>query len=120
VRESVVAESDEKAREAWLIWVEYWRSAVRDDELRIRSATVYGQWRALVGGIITDGCAGRLFRTDLDVDRTTTQVLALLDGVGVPLALRHPGMTSATAVAAVLDALSASLDCPALRPDHPA
>jgi hypothetical protein len=43
------------------------------------------------------------------------QVLALLDGVGVPVVLEHPGMTGAQAAATVLDALAEILGCPALR-----
>ena len=115
VRESVIADSDEKAREAWLVWVEYWRAAARDGELRSGSAAIYGQWRALVSGILADGCAAGDFRRDLDTDQTAIQVLALLDGVGVPVVLEHPGMTSARAAAAVLDGLAALLGCEALR-----
>jgi AcrR family transcriptional regulator len=115
VRESVVADSDEKAREAWLVWVEYWRAAARDSELRSGSAAIYAQWRTLVSGILTDGRAAGDFRSDLDTDQTAMQVLALLDGVGVPVVLEHPGMTSAGAAAAVLDALAAMLGCEALR-----
>lgn len=118
VRESVVAESDGAAREAWLVWVEYWRAAARDDELRAGSADVYARWRALVGGVLADGCAAGAFRSDLDIDQAATQVMALLDGVGVPLVLRHPGITSAGAAAAVLDALAGILECEALRPDR--
>lgn len=115
VRESVVADSDEKAREAWLVWVEYWRAAARDSELRSGSAAIYAQWRTLVSGILTDGRAAGDFRSDLDTDQTAIQVLALLDGVGVPVVLEHPGMTSAGAAAAVLGALAAMLGCEALR-----
>jgi AcrR family transcriptional regulator len=115
VRESVVADTQQEAREAWLIWVEYWRAAARDGELRSGSAAVYAQWRTLVGGILADGRAAGDFRSDVDIDRAATQVLALLDGVGVPLVLEHPGMTSARAAAAVLDALAGILGCPALR-----
>jgi AcrR family transcriptional regulator len=115
IRASVVAESDEEARESWLIWVEYWRAAARDGELRSGSAAVYAEWRALVGGILADGRAAGVFRGDLDIDRAATQVLALLDGVGVPVVLGHTGMTSGTAAAVVLDALSAILGCAALR-----
>ena len=42
-------------------------------------------------------------------------MLALLDGVGVPVVLEHPGITSARAAAVVLDALAAILGCEALR-----
>ena len=115
VRESVVADSEEKAREAWLVWVEYWRAAARDGELRSGSAAIYAQWRTLVGGILSDGRAAGDFRSDLDTDLAATQVLALLDGVGVPVVLEHPGMTSARAAAAVLDALAGVLGCEALR-----
>jgi AcrR family transcriptional regulator len=115
VRESVVADSDETAREAWLVWVEYWRAAARDSELRSGSAAIYARWRTLVGGILADGRAAGDFRGDLDTDQTAIQVLALLDGVGIPVVLGHPGMTSARAAAAVLDALAAMLGCEALR-----
>jgi AcrR family transcriptional regulator len=115
VRESVVADSDETAREAWLVWVEYWRAAARDSELRSGLAAIYARWRTLVGGILADGRAAGDFRGDLDTDQTAIQVLALLDGLGIPVVLGHPGMTGARAAAAVLDALAAMLGCEALR-----
>ncbi len=118
VRESVVAHSDEEAREAWLLWVEYWRAAARDNELRSGSAAVYTRWRDLVGGILAAGRAAGAFRRDLDTELAATQVLALLDGVGVPVVLEHPGITSASAAATVLDALAAILGCPALQPPN--
>ncbi len=73
VRESVVAENDGAAREAWLVWVEYWRAAARDSELRSGSADIYARWRALVGGVLADGRTAGAFRRDLDIDRATTQ-----------------------------------------------
>jgi AcrR family transcriptional regulator len=118
VRESVVAESEAEAREAWLVWVEYWRAAARDGELRSGSAAIYAQWRTLVSGILTDGRAAGQFRSDLDTEQTAIQVLALLDGVGVPVVLEHPGMTSARAAEAVLDALAGILGCEALRSER--
>lgn len=118
VVESIVTDSDEEAREAWLIWVEYWRAAARDSELRSGSAAIYARWRALVSGILTEGRSSGDFRRDLDIDLAATQVLALLDGVGVPVVLEHPGMTSGHAAAAVLDALAGLLGCAAL-PSEP-
>ena len=97
------------------MWVEYWRAAARDDELRAGSADVYAKWRALVGSVLADGRATGEFRSDLDIDQAATQVMALLDGVGVPLVLRHPGITSSGAAAVVLDALAGILGCDALR-----
>jgi AcrR family transcriptional regulator len=114
VSESVVTDSVGQAREAWLVWVEYWRAAARDEELRSGSAAVYAQWRALVGGILAEGRAAGAFSAGVDVDRAATQLLALLDGVGVPLVLDHPGMTSEHAAGAVLGALAAILGCPEL------
>jgi hypothetical protein len=78
-------------------------------------AAIYARWRTLVCGILADGRAAGDFRGDLDTDRTAIQVLALLDGVGIPVVLGHPGMTGARAAAAVLDALAAMLGCEALR-----
>jgi AcrR family transcriptional regulator len=115
VRESVIAGSDETSREQWLVWVEYWRAAARDSELRSGSAAVYARWRTLVGGILADGREAGDFRVDLDTDQAAIQVLALLDGVGGPVVLEHPGMTSTRAAAVVLDALAAILGCVALR-----
>jgi AcrR family transcriptional regulator len=115
VRESVVAGGGETSREAWLVWVEYWRAAARDEELRAGSAAVYGEWRTLVGDLLADGRTTGVFRGDVDVDRAAIQVLALLDGVGVPVVLEHPGITGAHAAATVLDALAEILGCPALR-----
>jgi len=114
VLESCAADSAEAAREASLIWVEYWRAAARDEELRTGSAAVYAEWRAMVSAILADGWASGVFSRDLDVDPAVTQVLALLDGVGVPLVLEHPGMTSAYATDVVLDALARILQCPSL------
>jgi AcrR family transcriptional regulator len=115
VWESVIADSQETTREQWLVWVEYWRAAARDSELRAGSAAVYARWRTLVGGILADGRAAGDFRSDLDTDQAAIQVLALLDGVGVPVVLEHPGITSVRAAAVVLDALAAILGCEALR-----
>jgi AcrR family transcriptional regulator len=115
VCESVAAPSDQEAREAWLLWVEYWRAAARDSGLRSGSAAVYARWRELVGGIVTAGRDAGVFRGEVDSDLAATQVLALLDGVGVPIVLEHPGVTSASAAATVLDALAAILGCPSLR-----
>jgi AcrR family transcriptional regulator len=118
VRASVVAESDEEARDAWLVWVEYWRAAARDAELRSGSAAVYAEWRALVGRVLEEGRAVGAFRADLDIETAATQVLALLDGVGVPVVLGHPGTTSARAAATVLDALAGILGCAELRSER--
>lgn len=115
VRESIVADSEAEAREAWLVWVEYWRAAARDGELRSGSAAIYARWRTLVSGILTDGRAAGQFRGDLDAEQAAIQVLALLDGVGVPVVLEHPGISSARAAASVLDALAGILGCAALR-----
>ena len=49
VCESVIADSDETTRDQWLVWVEYWRAAARDSELRAGSAASTrggGRWSA--------------------------------------------------------------------------
>jgi AcrR family transcriptional regulator len=111
---AVGVDGEDGARDAWLVWVEYWRAAARDSELREGSAAIYAGWRSLVTAILEHGREQGVFTESFDIDHATTQVLALIDGVGVPLVLKHPETTTATATDAVLSALAAILGCPAL------
>ena len=87
-------------------------AAARDSELRAGSAAVYAR-PADGRRDPADGRAAGELRSDLDTDQAAIQ--DQLDGVGLPPALEHPGMTSTRAGAVVLDALAALLGCEALR-----
>jgi hypothetical protein len=88
----------------------------REPELRNGSAAVYAGWRSLVSAILEQGGGEGVFTSTFDIDQATTQILALLDGLGVPLVLEHPRTTTESATDAVLDAFAAILGCPAPGP----
>jgi AcrR family transcriptional regulator len=97
----------------WRLWVESWRWALRDPELRAEVLGDYSRWHELIAGIISAGVARGRFTTGappLDVAR---QALALIDGLALPVALGDPQVTGAAAADLLADALGRLV---ALRP----
>jgi AcrR family transcriptional regulator len=104
------------ARESWLVWVEYWRTAARDADLATEWREVYEQWKALVRPILADGTAAGRFAARAGIDATAAQILALFDGLCVPMVLGDRSMSPAAAAALALSAVAALLACPAVAP----
>lgn len=77
----------------WRTWVEYWRAAIRDDELREGTRTVYRRWRGLVEQVVRAGIESGRFRSDVDPARAAFQLTALADGIVVPIVLQDPFLT---------------------------
>jgi hypothetical protein len=77
------------ARAAWLVWVEYWRAASRDEQLRRESQDLYDRHRALIVDVLEEGKASHLFNFSLASELVAGQLIALIDGIGVPLVLEH-------------------------------
>jgi AcrR family transcriptional regulator len=102
------------ARESWLVWVEYWRTAARDADLANEWREVYEQWKALVRPILTDGTAVGRFAAQAGIDATAAQILALFDGLCVPMVLGERSMSPTAAAVLALSAVAALLACPAL------
>ena len=76
----------------WRVWVESWRWALRDPEVRADVLGDYARWHELIAAEVAAGeRAGsfRLTRTPLD---TARQLLALIDGLALPVALGDPQM----------------------------
>lgn len=98
----------ERSGETWRIWVEFWRAALRDEELRAEAHAVYDGWRSLVARVVRTGLDSGRFHTDLDPDRVANLVVALIDGIGVPVALDDPALARAqgTATELVEDAVA--------------
>ncbi|WP_433382997.1 TetR/AcrR family transcriptional regulator [Actinoplanes sp. CA-142083] len=89
----------------WRLWVESWRWALRDADLRAEVLGDYTRWHELIAGIITAGVAQGRFgigAAPLDVAR---QALALIDGLALPVALGDPQVTGAMAGDLLSDAL---------------
>ena len=105
-----------EARESWLVWVEYWRTAARDPDLAHEWRAVYQQWKALVRPILTDGIAAARFTAAAGVEVAAAQTLALFDGLCVPMVLGDPSMSPQAVGELALAATATILTCPALDP----
>ena len=86
---SMISMDDEERREGWLVWMEFWRTAMRDPELSVASVDVLGRWRSFLAAIIDDGRRCSAFDYDGPTEDAVTELMALLDGLGIPLALGH-------------------------------
>lgn len=91
----------------WRLWVELWRLALRDDELRADALEVARRWRELLVSVIERGLQSGEFRTEAPPAIVARQSMCLMDGVGIPAALGDPALGSpldlvTSAVAALL------------------
>lgn len=110
-----VAGYEDPAAGSGRLWIESWHFGIRDAEMRADTVRDYNAWRRLVAGVVRRGGeAGRL-TPRLDPERIAVLTIALVDGVGIPLALGDPEITTDGAVQDVLSTLEALL-----RPTPPA
>jgi AcrR family transcriptional regulator len=87
------------------LWIESWHAGIRDAEMRADTLYDYAAWRGLVADAVRAGTASGRFRGSSDPDRIAVMAIALLDGIGVPLALADPQITVAAATQDVLSVL---------------
>ena len=66
----------------------------------------YGAWRRLVADAVRSGAAGGRFAAGHPPERIAMLTIALVDGVGIPLALGDPELAPAGATADVMAALA--------------
>jgi AcrR family transcriptional regulator len=71
----------------WRVWVESWRWALRDIEVRQDVLGDYARWHELLAAEITAGEAAGLFHLSESALDTARQVLGLIDGLALPVAL---------------------------------
>ena len=95
------------------LWIESWHFGIRDAEMRADALRDYGAWRALVAGVVRRGTEAGAFAPRLSPERIAVLTIALVDGVGIPLALDDPAITPDGAAADVLTALTDLLHPPA-------
>jgi AcrR family transcriptional regulator len=82
----------------WRLWVELWRSALRDDELRAHALEVASRWRELLVAVIERGQRAGEFRRDVSAMTVAHQTMCLMDGAGIPAALADPAVSSPLAL----------------------
>ncbi|AXG15470.1 hypothetical protein DN585_15010 [Intrasporangium calvum] len=106
-----VAQGDQ-ADPVWRTWVEYWRAAMRDDELCEGARTVYRRWRGLVEQVVRAGIESGRFRSDVDPALAAFQLTALADGIAVSIVLQDPFLTGGgnAPVEIVIDVAARLLD----------
>jgi AcrR family transcriptional regulator len=111
------APDDEAARADWALWVEYWRTALRDPELGPESREAYEGWVELVRNAIRSAVAAGVVAETADIDLAAHGTCAIADGLGIQMALGHPAVTRERAAAITRGWLAAVLQSPAIAAD---
>jgi AcrR family transcriptional regulator len=95
------------------LWIESWHFGIRDAEMRADALRDYGAWRRLVADVVRRGTEAGTFTPGLSPEQIAVLTIALVDGVGIPLALDDPEITPDGAVADVLSTLAGLVHPPA-------
>jgi AcrR family transcriptional regulator len=86
-RERLVALIDASVSgEDWVLWVELWTRALRDERLRDARQRLDDRWRAQIAAIVAEGMKAGVFAA-ADPDRAALELAALIDGLAVQVAL---------------------------------
>jgi AcrR family transcriptional regulator len=93
------------APEAGRLWIESWHFGIRDPEMRADALEDYRAWRRLVADAVRHGVEQGRFGTGHAPETVALLAIALVDGMGIPLALADPDLTGPGAVQDVLAAL---------------
>jgi AcrR family transcriptional regulator len=101
------------APEAGRLWIESWHFGIRDPEMRADALEDYRAWRRLVADAVRHGVEQGRFGTEHAPEWVARLAIALVDGMGIPLALADPDVSGPGAVQDVLAALRELL-----RPDR--
>ncbi len=78
-----------RRRGGWVLWLEYWRAAAHDPELAADSREVSELWLDLITGCISDGALAGQFLIEGSPREAAVELHALLDGLGIRLAVPH-------------------------------
>jgi AcrR family transcriptional regulator len=79
------------------LWIESWRFAMRDDEMRTDVHRDYTSWRELVQDTVRAGAAAGRFTPRQTPERIALIAIALIDGLGIPLSVGDPAVPPAEA-----------------------
>ena len=93
-----------EAPEAGRLWIESWHFGIRDAEMRADALRDNRAWRRLVADAVRRGVEQGRFGP-VQPEKIAVLAVAMVDGMGIPLALGDPEITGAGAVRDVLAAL---------------
>jgi AcrR family transcriptional regulator len=78
----------------WVLWIDFWGEALRDDALRRISEDLDNAWVELTAELIAEGVAAGTFHT-ADPLESAWRLCALLDGLALQFVLHQRTMTRA-------------------------
>jgi AcrR family transcriptional regulator len=84
----LVAGVGPSTRTSWALWIDSWGEALRSEVLRRTWRQLDDRWRRSLQRVIEDGMTARVFVRG-DAAEAASVLAALLDGLGVQLALRN-------------------------------
>jgi AcrR family transcriptional regulator len=87
------------------LWIESWHFGIRDAEMRADTLRDYDAWRRLVAQVLRRGAERGEFGRRAPAETLAVLVIALVDGMGIPLALGDPQLSADGAVRDVLAGL---------------
>jgi len=70
----------------WVLWMELWGRALRDEGLRDARQGLDDRWREQIAGIVREGIDAGEF-SECDPERAALELAALIDGLAVQVAL---------------------------------
>lgn len=79
---------------SWLMWIDVWGEALRDDKLRHVSEELDQAWVDLLTEVVADGVDRGVFTSD-DPMASAWRICAMLDGLGLQVVLHARTMTRA-------------------------
>lgn len=79
--------------EWWHVWMQLWTAALQDPDLRRINDAAYGEWRALIGGVIQQGVEQGIFAID-DLSLVVNQLISMIDGLAVQVLLESGEMNA--------------------------
>jgi AcrR family transcriptional regulator len=87
------------------LWIESWHFGLRDPEMQADTLRDYGAWRGLIAAAVRRGTSAGIFRCAHSAERAGVLAIALVDGMGIPLALGDPEVAGPDAARDVLAVL---------------
>ena len=87
------------------LWIESWHFGIRDPEMRADALRDYDAWRRLVADAVRRGVEQGRFGA-VQPEKVAVLAIAMVDGMGIALALGDPEITGPGAVRDVLAALA--------------
>jgi AcrR family transcriptional regulator len=95
----------------WVLWMEIWVRALRDERTREIRQAMDARWRGHIRQVIEDGVADGVF-TCPDPEASAVRLVAVLDGLAVQVSLGDPSVTEDRMVGLWLEAAAEEVGLP--------